>query len=146
MALTVGVNSWASVAEADAYLETKAGSEMWFYLDDAPATPGADSKETFLVSAFFWLFDDKSFGLSAALTDDKIKRAQIEAALFLMTYRTEFENRQAMIASGVSSFRNSKWSENLGSVNKPQNILDILASAGFSFQNGVVQLLPEDYS
>lgn len=146
MAVTVGLNSWVTIAEADAYLTSRAGAAEWFALDDSPVNPGEDSKETFLITAFYWLLDDPGFGLSAALTDDYVKRAQIEAALFLSKYREDFENREAKQAGGVERFKNSKWEEDLGLVSKPQVVLNILGSGGSSAQNDIVQLYGDDFT
>ena len=111
MALVVGTNSWVSVAEADTYFTDRVGASDWFDLDESPATPGANSKETFLISAFYWLFDDQGFNLPQVSDDPIIKRAQEEAALFLMKYSLSYEERQAKIAAGVERFKNSKWEE-----------------------------------
>ncbi len=145
MSLVVGTNSWVSVAEADTYFTDRVNASGWFSLDDAPATPGADSKEVFLISAFYWLFDDPGFNLPLVSTDPIIQRAQEEAAFFLMNYSKNYSDREAKIASGVSKFNNSKWGEDLTEIKKPQVVLNILGSGSYSFQNSVVQLLPDDY-
>lgn len=145
MALVVGTNSWVSVAEADTYFTNRVGASDWFDLDEPPATPGADSKDTFLISAFYWLFDDQGFNLPQVSDDPIIKRAQEEAALFLMKYSLDYENRQAQSASGIARFKNSKWEEDLSEIKKPQVIFNILGGGGYSVQNGVVNLLPDDY-
>ena len=146
MAIIVGTNSWVTILEADAYLTSRAGAAEWFDLDDAPVTPGKDSKESFLVTAFYWLLDDPGFGLSPALTEDYIKRAQIEAALFLSKYRVDFEIREAKKAGGVDRFKNSKWEEDLGLVSKPQVVLNILGTGGNSAQNNIVQFYGDDFT
>ncbi len=145
MALVVGTNSWVSVAEADTYFTDRVNASDWFQLNDPPATPGEDSKETFLVSAFYWLFDDPGFSLPLVSTDPIIKRAQEEAALFLMKYAEGHEDRQAKIAGGVARFKNSKWEEDLSEIKKPQMIYNILGSGNYSVQNGVVQFSGDDY-
>lgn len=145
MAIVVGVNSWVTIAEADAYLTSKAGAENWFALADA-AGPGEDSKETFLVSAYYWLLYDSGFGLTPENTDDYVKKAQIEAALFLLSYRVDYENRAAKIAGGVERFKNSKWEEDLGIVSKPSSVLDPLEKGGYSAVNDFAQLCGEDYT
>lgn len=146
MAVVVGTNSWVTIAEADAYLTARAGAKEWFALNEAPAAPGEDSKETFLVTAFNWLLFDGGFGLSSSLTDDYVKTAQIEAALFLLKYRISFEDRAAKIAGGVKRFKNSKWEEELGIVQKPQSVLSPLEKGGYSASNDIVQLYGDDFS
>ncbi len=144
MSLNVGVNSWVSVAEADTYFTDRVNASSWFDLDESPANPGDDSKEVFLVSAFYWLFDDPGFNLPQVSTDPKIQRAQEEAAFFLLNYSQDYENREAKIAGGVMRFKNKSWEEDLTEIKKPQVILNILGGS-YSNKNGVVQLLPDDY-
>jgi hypothetical protein len=130
MAVTIGTNSWVTIAEADAYFNSRAGASMWPQLPEVPEVAGSDSKETFLVTAFYWLLDYSGLNLSAALTLPAVKRAQCEAALFLIQYRADYEVREAKIAGGVKQFSQSKWSETLDVQTMPKRILSILASAG----------------
>jgi hypothetical protein len=130
MAVVVGTNSWATIAEADAYLGSRAGSTAWFELPDTPPTPGQDSKETFLATAFFWLLDYPGFSLTADSTAAAVKRAQLEAALFLLQFRADYEARAAKIAGGVKQISMSKWSETLGEQALPKRILAILSVSG----------------
>lgn len=145
MAITVGSNSWVTLLEADEYFNNRPGSQDWFALADTPATPGGDSKEGFLTTAFYWLLDD-AFGLTGSESSEAVKRAQLEATIFLLLYSKEYYNRQALIAGGVTSFMNSRWTENLSEITKPMNITSILYGAGFSSGNSFVQLAGEDYS
>lgn len=144
MSIIVGENSWVTIAEADDYFATRIGTTSWFSLSDTPSTPGADSKESFLVTAFYWLVDDV-YGLTPSSSSAVIKRVQLESALFLLKYSLDFYDRQAKVAGGVTSFMLSRWTENLSSISKPQNILDILYNAGYSSSNTFVQLEGEDY-
>ena len=144
MSLDISVNSWATVAEADAYFSDRPGSAVWFALDSTPATPGGDSKEGFLITAFYWLIDD-AFGLTIASSSVLVKRAQLEAALFLLNYSKDYYNRQALEAGGVTSFMASRWTENLSKVIKPGNVTNILYSGDFSAGNTFVQLTGETY-
>ena len=127
MALTVGQNSWASVAEADAYLGDRIGAADWFSLPVSPVAPGENAKESMLVSAFYWL--SNSYSLPATLTNINVKNAQIEGALFLLDNYAEYEARRAAIASGVTDFRISKRAETFdpNSFSIPSNIDDMLS-------------------
>ena len=109
MALVVGTNSWVTVVEADAYLSYRISAEDWFTLADTPATPGADAKDSMLISAYMWITAYRS--ISATSTDDNVKNAQIEAALFLSEHYDEVNDRRAAIATGVREFKYSRRRE-----------------------------------
>ena len=143
MALVVGSNSWVSRAEADAYLEYRVDASAWDTLDDVPASFGAASKDSYLVTAFYWLYNNVEFEVPLETSDPNVKNAQIEAALFLMKYQGDYEKREALISSGVTSFERSKWKEDLGAVSLPDRIKGMLVS--YNNANAVVQLYPEDY-
>jgi hypothetical protein len=144
MAILVGENSWATIAEANAYFTSRPGSSNWFALEDVAVTPGGDSKEGFLITAFYWLTDD-SFGLTGSSGSVLVRRAQFEAAIFLLNYSRDYYNRQALEAGGVTSFMASRWTENLSKVTKPSNVTNILYSGNFSSGNTFVQLTGETY-
>jgi hypothetical protein len=111
MALVVGDNSWASIAEADAYLENRIGADdSWFVLP-ASAGSGEDSRENMLVSAFFWMQGSPQLDIASDVTDDDVKNAQIEAALFLTEHYDDLNERRAAIHTGVESFAYSKRRE-----------------------------------
>jgi len=146
MSFAVGTNSWASVADADSYLEFIPGSTDWFAMDDSPATPGAESKESYLVMAFQWLISASQFtGLSSSLSSDNVKEAQIEAGLFLLHYREDYFKRSTLIASGVESFKMSRFSEKLGRVDIPDYIANKLSDYTV-YAGRTVQLGSEDYT
>jgi hypothetical protein len=143
MAVVVGTNSWATIAEADSYFGSRAGSTAWFELPDTPPTPGQDSKETFLATAFFWLLDYSGFALTAEASSSAVKRAQFEAALFLLQYREDYEARAAKIAGGVTQISMSKWSETLSEQTLPKRITTILLASGADYNaNCLVDLEP----
>jgi hypothetical protein len=111
MALVVGTNSWSTRAEADAYLTDRIGATDWFGLADVPANPGEDSKDSFLISAFHWLQGSPELDIPSSASDDGVKNAQIEAALFLYSHYSDLDERRAAISMGVSSFAYSKRRE-----------------------------------
>jgi len=113
MSLIVGQNSWTTIAEADIYLGNKIKTTEWFGLDNAPSEPGAESKETLLSTAYYWLKGAPELNISASASDDNVKNAQIEAAWFLYNYYDELKEREAAIYTGVEDFSLSKRSENL---------------------------------
>ena len=119
MSLVVGQNSWTTVAEADTYLENRIGGADWFDLEDI-SDKGNVSKETLLVSAFYWLSNNFQFDLSPSLTDTNVKHAQIEAALFLMEHSESLRDREGAIYSGVEEF---KYSQRMEKLNMEQLII-----------------------
>ena len=144
MGLTVGTNSWATIAEADTYLTNRIGAEDWFDLSDT-GDPGAVSKETLLITAFYRL--SASYNIEASETDTNLKNAQIEAAFFLMDNFVEFDERDKTLAAGVQKFRQSQWSEDyrdgFTEVMFPGFILNFIKDyTGGSY---FPQLLGEDY-
>jgi hypothetical protein len=138
MALTVGVNSWASVAEADTYLGDIANRTAWFDLDDTPADPGEQAKSSLLVTAFRWITSKTTLTISN--TSDSIKNAQIEAAYFLLINQSEYESREALIKSGVKSFRYSEASESfdISQMDLPDSVTGLIG--GFTTGNVVAKL------
>jgi len=115
MALVVGENSWATVAEADAYLTDRVGTQEWFTLDEASANPGDPSKETYLIMAFNYLLTKNGYCLDKTLTDENVKKAQIEFAFYFVDNFTTYEDDNNSLTRGAKSFNLSKWREQLNS-------------------------------
>lgn len=143
MALVVGTNSWASVAEADALLTDRIDAETWFALADVGAAPGERSKEALLVSAFHWLSGSPQLSISSSVTDANVKNAQIEAAWFLQEYYEEMKDRRAALATGVETLRMSRRTErlNIRNLGIPGYILGMLGS--YQVSNTTVTLRGE---
>ncbi len=139
MAFVVGVDSWVTVAEADTYLTYRMGSDEWFDLI-AEAVPGAVSKETVLGSACKELINCPSITLSISTTNDAVKNAQIEMALFLVEHYDEFNDRRAAIATGLDSFYLGRRREDLRTffVGVPEYILSMLSD--YSNTNQFVEI------
>jgi hypothetical protein len=142
MSLVVGTNSWASVAEADTYLTDRINTTEWF--QTAPTgSPGEVSKESLLVSAFYWLTGSPELELSATLTDTSVKNAQTEAAFFLLEHYDELNERRAAMYTGVDSWKLSKKSENydINQLQIPSYILGMLRD--YAIMNTTVDLKGE---
>jgi len=139
MALSVGQNSWTTITEANTYLTDRIGAEAWFDLADS-GSPGANSKTSFLISAYQWLSGAPQVELSAGLADENVKRAQIEAALFLLEHYRALNERRAALATGVTEFKLSRKSEklNIGNLTIPMHIIGLLGD--YSSRNGVALL------
>lgn len=144
MSITVGVNSWVTLVEADTHLANKNDVTDWFDLDDAPAKDGATSKESFIVEAFFRLLYNAEYTLTESLTTDSVKYAQIEFALFLFKNYTDYTKREAKFASGIKSFTYSKWKETFAdNIKIPYYIHGILIRAGYSAANFIQEVTVE---
>ena len=139
MALGVGQNSWTTIQEANDYLTDRIGAEAWFELSDSE-DPGVSSKTSFLVSAYQWLIGSPQLDLSAGLADANIKKAQIEAALFLLDHYSALNERRAALATGVTEFKLSRKSEKLdiNNLTIPVHIMGFLGT--YSSQNAVALL------
>lgn len=142
MAVQVGINSWITIAEADAYLTDRIDAVEWFTLADTGAA-GSNNKTSYIVSAFYWLYASELFVIPKSNSDQDVKDAQAEVCLFLLKYSSDYERRQALISSGVKDFTRSKWSETLNEVSVPVNIRGMLHA--YDFSNAIVQMYPEDY-
>lgn len=127
MAFTVGVDSWVTVVEADAYLTYRIGTEEWFALKSEDVQ-GSYSKESVLGTAFMELLNCTLVTLAKENTDSNVKNAQIEMALFLTEHFDELNDRRAAIATGLDSFYLGKRREDLRTffVGVPEYIISML--------------------
>lgn len=144
MSITVGVDSWVTISEANAYLTYQIDASSWFSLADDPSeNPGTPSKESYLKMAFQFLLSSTIYNLSEEETNVKVKQAQIKLAFFFFQNWTDFKRRQVMVGSGIKSFSYSRWSEQLtGDVELP-NYIDALLS-DYKGDNYLIQLNPRD--
>ncbi len=93
--ITVGTNSWVTLAEADALAEERLGVDLW----DAAADP---KKNAALIQAYRQISNHPDFDIPAASTDDVVKQAQFEQALFLTKNTEGADQRAALQAMGVT--------------------------------------------
>lgn len=138
MALVVGTNSWCTISEADTHLTDRLGAANWFLLSDS-GDPGTESKTSLLITSFYLLFNNVLFDIAISSSDENVKHAQIEFALFLLENRIDYFKRMQMQASGIEQFTRSEWSEKLKEIGIPVNILGMLTEYGVG--NTVVTLL-----
>ena len=120
MALTVGTNSWATVAEADTYFLTRWGASAWAAFTTA-------NKEAQLITAFNWIQSQPGLSISAASTAAVVKKAQYEAAWYIYKYWTSHEKRRAIYAQGVRQFGISKFGETIEKTQFPPWIIEMLS-------------------
>ena len=117
LTLTVGTNTFVTLAEANAYLEGKFGAwTTWNGLSDTV-------KKQCLISAFRWLV---RLGVSASSVAQIVKDAQCELAWWLYQNYEAYEEREALYASGVREFKLGKWSEELTAASIPEFIKDMI--------------------
>ena len=120
--ITVGVNSWVTIAEADAYFLDRFGSSAW-------AGFSAAVKTDLLITAYRWIMQQSSFSIAANSTSSKVKQAQYETAWFVYKYFDKFEERRALFASGVRHFKIEQFEEDLAAAGFPDYISDILSDS-----------------
>ena len=120
LVLSVGTNSWVTLAEADLYFEGKyQASTAWAALTDSV-------KNQLLVSAYRWIQQQALFSISASSTAQIVKDAQCEAAWYLYSYGDEDENRRALSGQGVTEFELNEWREKLSKYEFPGFLSDML--------------------
>lgn len=129
MSIAVGTNSWITLADADIYFSGHIGSNPWDVLSES-------DKEKYLISAYRWIYYDSAFNVPAASTESAVKYGQCEAALFLISYYTDYSKHEAMQAVGIKSFSYGKRSEDLMEVKKPQNVINMFSSVAM-YNSGV---------
>jgi len=125
MALVVGTNSWISLAEAETYFSERIEADPW---DDLPDDA---TKEKYLISAYRWLFYYTGITAPASADEDAVKYGQAEAALFLISFYDERNNRDALYSSGVRDFTKSKWKETLEQQTLPETIVNYFENVGY---------------
>lgn len=121
--LTVGTNTWVTLAEADSYFESRYGSDAW-------ATLTADNRKKLLISAYQWINSDPAYSISAVT--DKLKKAQLELAWYIYTNYEQHEKHVNLYSSGVRTFRISKFHEDLEKPQMPTIVKDLLDEYNFN--------------
>lgn len=104
--ITVGVNSWVTIAEADAYFEVRYGASAWAGLAVA-------NKCVLLRHAYAWIQQQSMFSIPPGATSEIVKQAQYETAWYIYNYFANHEKRRALYTQGVRDFEISKFSEKL---------------------------------
>lgn len=126
--LAVGVNSWTTVAYADTYFSEKYGASAW-------ATLSSDVKKQLLITAFKWIRAQSDFSIALTANADIVMQAQCEAAWFLYKYQEDYEERRALSASGVKSYKILDVAETLGDVVFPSFIAGMLSDFSMEIQS-----------
>lgn len=104
--VTVGTDSWVTVAEADTYFSMKYGAGAWAGLSN-------DQKVQLLVSAHNWIQSQPDISIPETSTDTKVKQAQCEAAWYIYLHWENHDKRRALEAQGVKAFHVGNFGETL---------------------------------
>lgn len=122
MSLTVGTNSWVTIAESNTYMADRWNSAAW-----TDGTISDAQKEQLLVTAYRWIQAQPQFSIAASSTETAVKEAQIELAWYVYKFFDETEKRRALYAQGVRDFSLGKWEEELEKGGFPDFINDMLS-------------------
>ena len=106
MSLTVGTNSWCTVAEADSFLDDWYGASSWASLTNAV-------KEDLLITAFWKIYTNKNYTIAKSATDENVKNAQAITAFYIYENNASIKKRLALQGQGVTEFEISKFREKL---------------------------------
>ena len=117
--ITVGVNSWATVSEADTYFLTSYGRDAWGTFTTA-------TKESLLITAFNLITQSAELAVPAGSTEAIVKQAQYELSWYIYGNWTTHEEREALYAQGVREFDISKFGEKLEAPRLPSRVTSML--------------------
>lgn len=131
MPLTIGVNSWVNVAQADDYFVYKYKADAWATLTNL-------IKEKLLISAYRWI--NSLYSLSISIATQKIEDAQCETAWYLYKFNDEHEKRAALHNQGVTSFNVDDFSETLKGAQFPNYIFEMLKENIVNGTSGMVTI------
>lgn len=115
--LTVGTNTWITLTEADNYQNEQFGRDAW------PTYP-VEIRKKLLINAYNWIKRDGNYSISTVT--QKLKDAQAELAWWVYSNLSTWQKHETLIASGVTEFKISKFSENLSSMGLPKTVQDLL--------------------
>ncbi len=91
--ITVGTNSWETVAEANTFMEGRIRAGEYWTNGDADNIPA-------LITAYYWLTDSPKFSFPSTVTA-AMKRLQSEMALFLLQHQPDIDLRMGIQAQNV---------------------------------------------
>jgi hypothetical protein len=117
--LTVGVNSWCTIAFADDYFDERWGTSAWAALTN-------NQKTVLLIHAYNWINQQPDISIPASSTTTIVKQAQCEVAWYIYSYFDSHEKRRALYIQGVTKFKISKFSEDLQGASFPEFVKGML--------------------
>ena len=120
LTLTVGTNTWVTLAEANSYMAAKWGAESWSEMS-------AENRKKLLIHAYNWINRLSNYSFGSTITTN-MKYAQIELSWYVYENNDGHKKHEALNAQGVKEFDISKFSEKLtGKTELPQTVKDLLA-------------------
>lgn len=99
--LTVGTNSWVTIAEADSYIADMYSNTGW----------AAADKDKLLITAFRRIYTCPDFSIAKTSTNELVKWAQIELAFWLLKNNNDMQKREALQSMNITSVRIDDMSE-----------------------------------
>ena len=93
MSLTLGTNTWITLANAELYMATRLGASTFWHT--------AIAKEAALVTAYNMLVNCGLFEIPSEVSAN-MEQAQCEMALFLLQHGADMDARMGLQAQGVS--------------------------------------------
>jgi hypothetical protein len=103
--MTVGVNSWISLADANTYFSQIKDGAFWASLTNS-------EKEILLMTSFYWI-NRSGYSIAPTSTSILVKQAQCELTIEVHYRYTEYKKRAAQYASGLRNFNFNGWAESL---------------------------------
>ena len=117
--ITVGTNSWVTLAYADDYF-----AEQYSYSDWAAILE--NSRKLLLIQAYRWINQQTDLSIPTTSTNILVKQAQCLVAWYIYKHYENHEKRRALYTQGVTRFQISKFSESLKGAEFPEWIKDML--------------------
>jgi hypothetical protein len=136
LTLTIGTNTWVTLAQANNYFEGKWNAGAWTGLSDT-------QKKQLLISAYEWISGEPDYVISGIT--NKLRKAQMELAWFIYNNDSTYEKHEALWASGVRDFDVSKFSETLEEPSLPIKVKNLLKDYDYG-SGGYVPLQERDVS
>lgn len=137
MSVTVGTNSWVTIAETDDYLCETMDSSEWFTLTTKQKTQR-------ILTAYRWINQQPDISIPATSTATAVKYAQIELSLYIHNNWTEHKKREGLYNSGVRNFSVMSFSESLAGAKFPDYIKGLLKD--YLTANGAFPRVERDFS
>ena len=125
LAVTVGTNSWCTLAEADEYNLYIYGRTTW-------ETLSKDDRIRLLVTSYRWIKNDARFSIAASSTSQSVKDAQVELAWYVYTYGDSHNDNDAVQAQNVIDFKVSQFEQEYrenGTIKFPKIVEDLLSDS-----------------
>jgi len=121
--IEIGVNSWATLTQANEYFSTWYGrpSSVWAVLTDS-------DKESLIITSYNGINTNELLDIPADSTDPKVIEAQLRFSWWYYLNGDDSHQRGGLIDQGLKSFKTLDFSESYQAPNRlPQDIQDLLS-------------------